>query len=275
MKKFYQVALVFLLICMMGALCVQCANGQSIPVKVGSVWYTIDDSSKQAVFFQTFEAQGCPANIYIHDTMWQIPGGFTTAPQTNPDVPQFVFITDTLYVPVPVHDTVNNCGPPPSPGLVSIFTTQTLPTTSSSDGQPITLGVKFRVSATAYMKGVRFYKTANNTGSHKGYLYSSAGSILDSGTFVGEAATGWQTLQLTKDIQLTAGTTYVAAYYSPTGQYSDTNNTFNTAITNGIITGLASGTDGVNGVYSYGNKFSISTFKNSNYWVDAVVSQTK
>lgn len=264
MKKFYQVALVFLLICMMGALCVQCANGQSIIKKKGQ-WtiFVITDTTIKPTLYDTSWASSPDTILYpvfVHDT---------------------IRVHDTSYVQFNIHDTtritdtINNCGTPVSPTLVSIFTTQTLPTSSSSDGQPITLGVKFRVSATAYMKAVRFYKTANNTGSHKGYLYSSAGAILDSGTFVGEAATGWQTLQLTKDIQLTAGTTYVAAYYSPTGQYSDTNNTFNTAITNGIITGLASGTDGVNGVYSYGNKFSISTFKNSNYWVDAVVSQTK
>lgn len=248
----------------MGAFFVQCCNAQTGAQLVGKVWYTIDDSTKKAYFFQTIETQGCPANIYVHDTMWQIAGGFTTVQPTFPIVPQYVFITDTLYVPVS------------QPSLTTIFTTQTLPTTSESDGQPITVGVKFRSAVTAFAKGIRFYKTDTLTGkNHIGYLYNLQGVLLDSGVFQNETSTGWQTLTLTKNIQLTANTTYIAAYYSPTGQYSSTNNAFNTSITNGIITGLASGTVGVNGVYSYGRKFPTVTYQNSNYWVDLVASQTK
>jgi hypothetical protein len=268
-------AIIFTLV--LGLLGMGIVNAQDTPrsVKVGSVYWLLDSPYSKANLYEVWDQQGCPANIYIHDTMYQWhDSSYRNTPDPFQPVPQFIH--DTLYVPVKVHDTVNTCvTPPPPPSLVSIFTTQTLPTSSQTDGTAITLGVKFRVSTTAYMKAVRFYKVSTNTGQHKGYLYSSTGAILDSGTFINETASGWQTLQLTKNIQLTAGVTYVAAYYSPTGQYSSTNGGFTTAITNGIITGLASGTDGVNGVYNYGNKFPTLTYQNSNYWIDLVVSQAK
>lgn len=262
---------VFLMLMAFGALA---QTSPPLTEKIGDMYITFNDSTKRNEFFAIFNQQGCPANIYIHDTMWQWGDGvYMNVPDPNPRPP--VFIHDTLYLPKFVHDTVNICPtPPPSPSLATIFTTQTLPTSSATDGQPITLGVKFRLSATAYMKAIRFYKVLTNTGQHKGYLYSSAGAILDSGTFV-ESPSGWQTLQLTKNILLTAGTTYIAAYYSPTGQYSSTNNGFNSGITNGIMTAPASVINDVNGVYNYGNKFPTLTYLNSNYWVDGVVSQSK
>lgn len=263
-----KVILVFLMVILLGLLATGIANAQSgkppIQVKKGQ-WtiFVIQDTTLKPTLYDTSWSQSPDTilyPVYVHDT---------------------IRIHDTSYAEFIVHDTVrirdtiNNSGTP-SPALVSIFTTQTLPTTSATDGQPITLGVKFKVSITAYMKAVRFYKTGvANGGIHKGYLYSSAGAILDSGVFINETSSGWQTLQLTKNIQLTAGVTYVAAYYSPTGQYSSILNGFATAITNGIITGLASGTDGVNGVYSYGNNFPRLSFQKSDYKVDGVVSQTK
>ena len=68
---------------------------------------------------------------------------------------------------------------------------------------------------------------------------------------------------------ITAGTTYVASYYTSTGHYAATNSGLASAVTNGPLTALAGG-----GVYSYGssNAFPSNTYQASNYWVDVVYS---
>jgi len=70
-------------------------------------------------------------------------------------------------------------------------------------------------------------------------------------------------------VTITAGTTYVASYYTGTGHYAATSGGLTSAVTNGPLTALAGG-----GVYAYGsgNAFPSNSFNNSNYWVDVVFS---
>ena len=70
---------------------------------------------------------------------------------------------------------------------------------------------------------------------------------------------------------VTAGTTYVASYFSSTGYPASTPQGLASAVTNGPLTALAGG-----GVYAYGsaNTFPASTYNNNNYWVDVVYSQS-
>jgi hypothetical protein len=162
------------------------------------------------------------------------------------------------------------------PGITttySIFTNQ-IPASGSSlnDGKSITIGVKFQVSKPGKILGIKFYKTSNNSGTHTGQLYNRSGSLLASANFTGETASGWQTVLFSSPIVITANTTYIGAIYSSAGYYANTLNGFNSAVINGHVTGLASGTDGVNGIYNYGNKFPTLTYQNSNYWVDIIFS---
>ncbi len=62
------------------------------------------------------------------------------------------------------------------------------------DTDAATLGVQFRPSSNGYIAGVRFYKEADNTGTHTGSLWSSTGTLLATGTFSNETASGWQEL---------------------------------------------------------------------------------
>ncbi len=66
------------------------------------------------------------------------------------------------------------------------------------------------------------------------------------------------------------------SYLAPTGRYSSTANGFGAAIDNGPIHGLASGTDGANGVFVYGptGGFPTNSWNSTNYWVDAVFVPT-
>ena len=54
------------------------------------------------------------------------------------------------------------------------------------------LGVKFRTDVDGSIDGIRFYKSAANTGTHVGNLWTNGGTPLGSATFTGETASGWQ-----------------------------------------------------------------------------------
>jgi hypothetical protein len=141
----------------------------------------------------------------------------------------------------------------------------------ASDTSAVNLGLKFRASSSGYVTGVRFYKQVTNTGTHIGSLWSSSGTLLATGTFSGESASGWQELAFSSPVAITASTTYVVSYHTDVGHYALTSNGLASAVTNGPLTALASG-----GVYAYGsgNAFPSNSFNASNYWVDVVYSQT-
>jgi hypothetical protein len=141
----------------------------------------------------------------------------------------------------------------------------------ANDTGAVNLGLKFQASTSGFITAVRFYKESDNTGTHIGSLWSSTGTLLASGTFSNETASGWQELDFSAPVPVTAGTTYVASYHTNTGHYAVTDNGLASPVTNGPLTALASG-----GVYAYGsgNAFPSNTFQASNYWVDAVYSQS-
>ncbi|RFB81096.1 DUF4082 domain-containing protein [Methylovirgula sp. 4M-Z18] len=150
----------------------------------------------------------------------------------------------------------------------SLFGTNDTPSViNSGDSGPIELGVKFTSSANGVVTGIRFYKGASNTGTHVADLWSSTGTLLATATFTGESASGWEQVNFSQPVAITAGTTYVAAYRT-SGNYSDSPNYFTSALTNGELTATAS----TNGVYAYGSgaNFPSNSYKSTNYWVDVV-----
>ena len=147
-------------------------------------------------------------------------------------------------------------------------------TVNGGDGSSIELGVKIRSSVPGSITGIRFYKSAANTGTHTGSLWSSTGTLLATGTFTDETASGWQQLTFDSPVPIKTNTTYVASYYAPNGGYSYDGDYFtNSAAGVAPLTALQSGTDGGNGVYHYGTGggFPSSASAGSNYWVDAVL----
>ena len=152
-------------------------------------------------------------------------------------------------------------------GLFDVDAAPTAP--DAGDSSSVALGVKFIPNATGYITGVRFYKSAGNTGTHTGSLWSAGGARLATGTFTGETATGWQTLTFAAPVPLTNGSTYVVSYYAPNGHYAADGHYFDTAVAADPLTGVGGG----NGVYSYsGDIFPTSSYANTNYWVDPVFS---
>jgi hypothetical protein len=84
-----------------------------------------------------------------------------------------------------------------------------------------------------------------------------------------ESASGWQELDFSSPVAVTAGTTYVASYFTSAAHYAFTSGGLASAVTNGPLTALAAG-----GVYAYesSNSFPSTSFNASNYWVDVVYS---
>jgi hypothetical protein len=144
------------------------------------------------------------------------------------------------------------------------------------DTVPIEIGVKFRSDLNGYITSLRFYKSAANTGTHIGNLWTNAGTLLTSATFTNETASGWQQVNFPTPVAITAHTTYVASYHTTVGRYSADEKYFaTTGVINPPLRALAAGVDGGNGVYKYGaSGFPTLTYNASNYWVDVVFNTT-
>ncbi|WP_244431568.1 DUF4082 domain-containing protein, partial [Bradyrhizobium yuanmingense] len=131
----------------------------------------------------------------------------------------------------------------------SLFGTNDAPSVpNSGDTSPVEVGVKFTASVNGTITGLRFYKGSLNTGPHIADLWSSTGTLLATATFTNETASGWQQVNFSTPVAITAGTTYVASYHT-NGNYSGTQNYFATSLANGQLTAPA----GANGVYAYGS----------------------
>ncbi|NTU86245.1 MAG: DUF4082 domain-containing protein, partial [Chloroflexales bacterium] len=137
----------------------------------------------------------------------------------------------------------------------------------------IELGVKFRSTVAGYISGVRFYKGSQDSGTHIGSLWTSTGTQLAQATFTNESASGWQQVSFNPPVAVQANTTYVASYHTNAGGYAMDRAFFRTSgIDSPPLSALASGVDGLNGVYSYStaSAFPTESFDDSNYWVDVV-----
>ena len=134
-------------------------------------------------------------------------------------------------------------------------------------------GMRFRTTQDGFITGVRYYKGSGASGIHLGSLWNNTGTTrLAQATFTNETSSGWQQVLFSSPVAVTAGVTYVASYFSPSGDYAATKPYFTQNIVNGPITGLADGLDGANGLYRYtaASAFPNSSFQSSNYWVDVV-----
>lgn len=143
---------------------------------------------------------------------------------------------------------------------------------AAGESSAVELGTSFTPSKDGTVTAIRFYKSAGNGGTHVGSLWTSAGVRLASATFGAETATGWQQVQLSTPVSVTAGTTYVVSYLAPQGHYSYTSGFFASPYTAGDLTAPATS----NGRYLYGAAGGFPTFSwgASNYFVDVVFKRT-
>lgn len=142
------------------------------------------------------------------------------------------------------------------------------------NSNPIETGVKFRTAVDGYITGIRFYKGPDNSGTHTGRLWTTGGTQLASAIFTNETATGWQEVHFSTPVAVTAGQTYIASYLSPDGWFAYTAGGLSSAVSTPLITALAAGTEGPNGVYKYGGGFPDGGIA-ANYWVDVLFTQVQ
>jgi hypothetical protein len=156
----------------------------------------------------------------------------------------------------------------------SLWSNSDVPKTiSSSDGQSVELGVKFRSTYSGSVVGLRFYKGPQNTGSHVGNLWTAGGRKLATVTFQNETASGWQTAYFAQPVNISANTAYVISYFAPQGHYSVNQDYFTSARSNGPLTAPRKG----NGLFRYASQsaFPNGTYKASNYWVDVIFTTSR
>ncbi len=138
------------------------------------------------------------------------------------------------------------------------------------------LGIKFRSSASGYIRGIRFHKASGNTGTHVGKLWNiGGGTPLATATFTNETASGWQEVLFATPVAITANTVYVASYSTTAGNFSFNSNYFSSAgVTSGHLYALSTlDPPAGNGVYNTtAGSFPNQTFNAGNYWVDVLFS---
>ena len=154
----------------------------------------------------------------------------------------------------------------------SLWTNSALPgTVDTNDGAAVNLGIRFTADTNGYITGLKFYKSAANTGVHTASLWTSSGQLLATTVFTNESSSGWQQVNFSSPVAITAGTTYVASYFAPRGHYSVNRNAFASGFTSGHLQILPNG-----GVFQYGSgsAYPAQTYMGSNYWVDVLLSVT-
>lgn len=153
----------------------------------------------------------------------------------------------------------------------TVWSSSTVPATvDGGDPTAVEVGVRIRADVSGFITGVRFYKSAANSGTHIASVWTNSGTLLASATFAGESASGWQEADFGVPVLISPNTTYVASYYDPKGHYSFNSTYFTQTFDNPPLHALQDGLDGPNGNYSLGHAFPVNGYQSSNYWVDVV-----
>ena len=141
---------------------------------------------------------------------------------------------------------------------------------ASGDTRAVELGTRFKVATDGRVIGVRFYKSAKNTGRHMASLWSSNGRRLATGLARHETRAGWQTVTFSKPVRVAAGKRFVASYHTRTGNYSIREGAYARGrLGNDTVKGLA-------GVYRYGRSgYPNATWHGSDYYVEPLFVASK
>jgi hypothetical protein len=153
-----------------------------------------------------------------------------------------------------------------------LFTTQVPAKLNNTNGASYNyeLGMKFTTAVAGQIKGVRFYKSPSETGTHIGKIYSSTGTLLASATFTSESASGWQEQALATPLSILANTTYVVAVNTINSYFVSTPSGLASQVVNGNIKSVV----GNNGVYGPVGSMPSTSYQNQNYFRDIVFSAT-
>jgi hypothetical protein len=147
----------------------------------------------------------------------------------------------------------------------------------SADPRPVEVGLKFYADINGFITGMRFYKSAANTGPHVASLWTIDGALIARASFVNESASGWQQVNFPAPVAIAAGTRYVASYHTTTGHYAVDIGYFSASgVDSSPLHTPRNGAEGANGLYTYSadSAFPSRGFVSTNYWVDVMFTTT-
>lgn len=190
--------------------------------------------------------------------------GLRTSPPHRPQG-----LIGKVVIPVPEPPPV----PPPGPVVtVGVYKDTDVPTLESGDLKQYELGMRFKAFVPGKVYGVRFYKTARNTGVHTGSLWETeTNKLLATAEFTEESATGWQYVRFVTPVAIQADKVYIVSYWCPQGRFAAGIGGHNADIRNGnLIAPASGGVNAGNGIYRIGagETMPATTYQNSKYYVD-------
>ena len=153
---------------------------------------------------------------------------------------------------------------PEVPQAVSFFTDDDVSAVPTApEDKPVELGLRFTSSADGRLDAIRFLRAADDVATHPVTVWSSRGDKL-AGAVSSAGKTGWEQVQLSSPVPITAGEQYVVSYR--TDRYRSSPGYFREAAQAGPLSTVKDP-----GVFAYGGgKFPTTSFEGSNYWVDVV-----
>ncbi|MEK7153443.1 MAG: DUF4082 domain-containing protein [Patescibacteria group bacterium] len=153
--------------------------------------------------------------------------------------------------------------------------------TNYNDTAAVNVGVRFGVRGAPFVRGVKFYKGVDNTGTHVAHLRNVTTSTdLASATFTGESGSGWQSVNFSSDVQVSETDSYMVWVSMPNGHYAvdgpfagGTNDFSQSYGDSEDVVAIGAGS---NGRYSYTSDDAEVPSNNTtnNYWVSPIVGDS-
>jgi hypothetical protein len=167
-------------------------------------------------------------------------------------------------------------GDPRTASALSLFSNLAPFNLVSTNTGSTTLGVKFWTTHPGTIAAIKFYRGAASPQGYVARLYTASGALLGSVAMAQESGPvpGWQQAVFASPIPIAANTTYVAAYYAPGGEYSDTPYGLKQSVSNGPLAAPAASVVGGNGVFKSGLAFPTTGYEQTNFFVDVAFIPT-
>jgi len=179
-------------------------------------------------------------------------GVYAWGPSRDPIFPSQRYANSSYWVDVDFR-------PPPSGATSRLYdAADASPTTEIASSAAHELGVRFQSDVDGALHGVRFYKTAHDTGTHVVHVWDASGALVATAGSQEESASGWQDVPIA--VQLAAGRTYVASY-STSSSFPAAEHAFDAPRDRPPLHALA-------GVFANGAGFPEQTYASSSYFVD-------
>ncbi|MBK9464979.1 MAG: DUF4082 domain-containing protein [Chitinophagaceae bacterium] len=149
---------------------------------------------------------------------------------------------------------------------VSIWNAGTTGGSQVVDNATTELGVKIKSSSAGTISGIRFYKTGTGILNFTGSLWEVGNTTTPLATmnYTSDNMPGWKQINFATPVPITANTSYIASYFSPSpNYYAFTANGLATPLVSGPLTAEASS-------YKQPGPGYPGTSSTANYWVDVV-----